>query len=117
MVHHSAIPALSSLLNVGDTKIITVALEGLENILKAGQGKSGDINDRIIEIFSECGGLERIEGLQDHANVNVYNRALKILTTYFNAEDEAGSSVAPVVQGGQYGFGGAPPAPPSGFNF
>ena len=45
---------------------------------------------------------------QDHANQNIYNRALKMLTTYFNAEDEMDSSVAPTVQGQQYGFGTGP---------
>lgn len=117
IVHHGAIPALCNLLNVADAKIITVALEGLENILKAGIEKPGEVNDRILEIFSECGGLEAIEGLQSHQNAGIYNRALKILEKYFNADDDE-STMAPVVEGSQYGFGGPSSAPqPGQFKF
>ena len=67
IVHNGTIPALCSILTVSDPKIITVALEGLENILKAGMERPGEINDRILEIFSDCGGIDKLEELQDHA--------------------------------------------------
>ena len=111
VVHHGAIPALCSLLNVHDSKIITVALEGLENILKTGVSSAPEINERILGIFDECQGTEKIELLQDADNPNIYNRALKILETYFSIEDGCESSaVAPQVQGQQFSFGNDPNA-------
>jgi hypothetical protein len=99
LVQQGAVAGLCNLLTAADAKIITVVLEGLENILKAGLQRPGPVNEHIIRLFSECGGIEKIEALQDHANTSVYQRALKLLTTYFNAEEEPGSSVAPSVQG------------------
>jgi importin subunit alpha-6/7 len=114
IIHHGAVPALCSLLTVSDTKIVTVALEGLENMLKAGVQRQGQINDRILEMFDECGGITKLEELQDHQNPNIYNRALKIITTYFNGEDEEATAVAPTVQGNQYVFGSGSSAGASG---
>jgi importin subunit alpha-6/7 len=47
LVHQGAVPPLCALLNVSDVKVVTVALEGLENILKAGQATSQEVFDRI----------------------------------------------------------------------
>lgn len=105
VVYHGAISALCTLLNVSDVKIITVALEGLENILKAGKLRP-DFNDRILEYFNECEGVDKIENLQEHQNQNIYNRAVKILENYFHAEEEQTSAVTPQVQGNVFGFGG-----------
>lgn len=111
IVHQNAIPALCTLLDVKDSKIIAVALEGLENILKTGMQSPLELNQRILEIFDECGGTEKIESLQDADNPSIYQRALKILTAYFSVEDgEESSAVAPQVQGNHFSFGGNPGA-------
>ena len=69
--------------------------------------------DRIIEIVNDCGGLSAIEDLQSHENINIYNRAVKVLETYFGGEEEEASEIVPDVVTGaggnqQFGFGGAP---------
>ena len=43
LVYSGCIPPLCDLLNVADAKIVTVALEGLENILKVGESKMRDL--------------------------------------------------------------------------
>ncbi len=111
---------------------MTVALEGLENILKASQAtQNTEIFERVVGIISEAGGLNAIEELQNHENTGVYQRAVKMLETYFGGEEEEESTaiVPDVVQQGgmqQFAFGGnnmggaggtMPPPPPGGFRF
>jgi len=36
----------------------------------------------------ECGGLDKLEQLQQHEDQHVYERAVHILDKYFGAEDE-----------------------------
>jgi len=75
--------AFCGLLDLLDPKIILVALEGLENILKVSKTLQEDKWGVMIE---NCGGLNQIEALQDHENTDVYAKALKILETYFGAD-------------------------------
>lgn len=94
---------MCELLRVSDAKIVTVALEGIENILKAGASFTSrpDIIQQIVTIVEEAGGLQRIEDLQNHDSLPIYERAVKILETYFCAEEET-------EEAGQFGY----PAPP-----
>jgi importin subunit alpha-1 len=59
-----AIPPLCSLLRVADVKVVTVSLEGLENILRAAVASGDVIFSRITNRFADCGGLNFIEELQ-----------------------------------------------------
>lgn len=129
IVQQGAMGPLCNLLDVKDTKIVTVALEGIENILKVGlQAANGNHqNNPMAEMVADNDGLTRIEELQNHENHNIYQRAVKIIETYFGGEEEDEGAVAPqVVQGGvggtsQFGFGTGPQGgggPPGGvFNF
>jgi len=114
IVKQGAIPPLCDLLKVQDTKIVTVALEGLENILKVGAvaGAMENVNN-MATLVNDCGGVSKIEELQNHENHNVYQRAVKILENYFGAVDEDATAIAPAVLGedpsgasSQYSFGG-----------
>jgi importin subunit alpha-2 len=120
LASQGAINPLCQLLSVADAKVITVALEGLENILRTASAAGDVIFQRTISNVSECGGLNLIEELQNHDNQAIYQRSLKILETYFGAEEVAESELAPqVAEGGaQYQFGGgAPQGPPGGYTF
>lgn len=130
LVNQGAIPPMCDLLGVADTKIVTVALEGIENILKMGLAAANGGPNPMAALVSECNGLSLIEDLQNHENVSLYEKAVKILVTYFAAEEEAEDhAIAPqVVQQGQqqqFGFGaqsngalGGMGGPPGGvFNF
>lgn len=107
------IPPLCKLLNVADTRVVTVALEGLENIFRVAMGAGPVINDRVQQIVQDCGGLTNIEELQNHENNTIYQRAVKILETYFGGEEEEDQgdmipAVAP--NASQFTFGQAPPS-------
>ena len=68
LVQQGAIPPLCSLLSLHDAKVITVALEGLENILKVAQ--TANVIDRIVQIVTDCGGIPCIEGKSCHGHLN-----------------------------------------------
>lgn len=109
LVHQGCIPPLCDLLGVGDPKIVTIALEGLENILKVGLSDSamnGGHNDMARHI-AEADGLTKIEDLQQHSNNDIYEKCIRILETYFGVdEEEEMPSLAPGMEGNQFTFGG-----------
>ena len=66
--YSGCIKPLCDLLEVKDAKVVIVALEGLENILRAGeQQKTNDIND-VATMIDEADGVSKIQALQYHAN-------------------------------------------------
>jgi importin subunit alpha-1 len=90
LVELNVISPLCDLLNIGDTKIIEVSLNGLDNILKFGQHESklnGLPNPYAYKI-EECGGLDKIEYLQSHQNEKIYKKAFHIIEQYFSQEEE-----------------------------
>jgi len=96
------IPPLCHMLTVQDAKVITVALEGLENFLKAGMSTANPI---VVELIVDCGGHEQIENLQNHPNEKIYKRSQTILDKYFVLEEEDGD-IKPDIVGNSYAFGG-----------
>eukprot|EP00735_Rhodelphis_limneticus_P006324 TRINITY_DN18714_c0_g1::TRINITY_DN18714_c0_g1_i1::g.20471::m.20471 TRINITY_DN18714_c0_g1::TRINITY_DN18714_c0_g1_i1::g.20471 ORF type:complete len:531 (+),score=204.84,sp/Q9SLX0/IMA1B_ORYSJ/60.04/0.0,Arm/PF00514.18/1.8e+02,Arm/PF00514.18/1.3e-10,Arm/PF00514.18/2.8e-12,Arm/PF00514.18/3.2e-10,Arm/PF00514.18/2.2e-07,Arm/PF00514.18/3.6e-08,Arm/PF00514.18/2.3e-12,Arm/PF00514.18/2.3e-11,Arm/PF00514.18/6.2e-06,HEAT_2/PF13646.1/0.058,HEAT_2/PF13646.1/3.3e-08,HEAT_2/PF13646.1/0.00023,HEAT_2/PF13646.1/0.00 len=96
LVQQSCIRPLCELLKFPEPKIVKVALEGLENILKVGeqmkqaQFEAGnkEANNPYAEYVESAGGLDKIEELQIHSNKDIYNVAMKILETYFGLEDD-----------------------------
>jgi importin subunit alpha-6/7 len=108
LVQQGCIRPLCDLLTVSDPKIVTIALEGLENILKVGDedAKNTGGQNPMAVFISEADGLNKIEELQQHSNNDIYERCIKILETYFGVEDEEEmAEIAPSMQGDQFGFG------------
>jgi len=70
-----------------DNKIIQVALDGLENILRVGEADRGDppqpgsINKYALFI-EEANGMEKIHDCQQNANQDIYKKAYHIIDTY-----------------------------------
>jgi hypothetical protein len=118
LVSQGCIKPLCDLINCSDARIVTVALEGLENILKVGEADRGD-NMEAPNVFAqyidEAEGLEKIESLQNHTNDDIYQKAMRLLETYFGLEDDDAQNLMPEVQGDQFAFGAG--APTGGFNF
>ncbi|KAJ1687667.1 hypothetical protein LUZ63_019057 [Rhynchospora breviuscula] len=123
LVAQGCIKPLCDLLVCPDPRIVIVCLEGLENILKVGETDKNttDVN-MFAQMIDDAEGLEKIENLQSHENAEIYEKAVKILETYWLEEEDGEESG---VQGadGQAGFhfgGGAnqPQVVPSGgYNF
>merc|ERR1739846_235266 len=112
LVAQGCIPPLCDLLTVMDSKIVQVALNGLENILRFGEQESkttGGPNPYAV-IIEEVFGLDKIEFLQSHENMEIYQKAFDIIERYFGSEDDADSKVAPQVtnEGQQFQFNPAP---------
>lgn len=86
LVECGAIHSLSNLLDVEDANIISVTLEGLENILEMGENKK--LRDNLptnpyVHLFEECDSVHKIDALQDRKVDNICNKAWKILYKYF----------------------------------
>ncbi|CAN1859052.1 Importin subunit alpha-1b [Linum perenne] len=124
LVSEGCIRPLCDLLVCPDPRIVTVCLEGLENILKVGEadknmGISGNIN-AFAQMIDDSEGTEKIENLQSHDNNDIYEKAVKLLETYWLEDDvdavASGDNNAPAQTGFNFG-GNEPPVPSGGFNF
>jgi len=92
LIQQGCIRPLCDLLKVLDPKIITIALESLETILKIGvedmRMTCATYNEMAV-LISEHEGLDRIEVLQMHPMTEIYNRCISILETYYGIEEES----------------------------
>ena len=116
LVARGCIPPLCDLLTVQDKKIVRVALEGLENILKVGESamrEKGLPENPCAQHVENAGGLDKIDALQQHEDVGIYEKSLKILERYFGAVDDQQEAGPAVGAAGTFGFGG-PAAPHAG---
>lgn len=142
LVDQGCIGPLCDLLTVMDSKIVQVALNGLENILRLGDQDSknhGGPNTYAV-LIEECygifcsvckmnnhlcntlfwliSGLDKIEFLQSHENIDIYQKAFEIIQNYFGT-DEEDVRVAPAVDSDQqqYHFSADQSVPMGGFHF
>ena len=121
LASQGAIKPLCDLLGVQDSRIISVALEALDNLLKVGQADStasGTDENEYATLVEEAEGLDKLEDLQSHANDDIYQRAVKILEAYFGEDDEDddAENLAPACDSEAYTFGLQAAAPAfSGF--
>ncbi|KAI4310932.1 hypothetical protein MLD38_035875 [Melastoma candidum] len=121
LVSQGCMKPLCDLLICPDPRIVTVCLEGLENILKVGEaeknlGNSGDVNI-YAQMIEDVEGLEKIENLQSHDNTEIYEKAVKILETYWLEEDDEAPPADASQPGLQFGGSELPPIPTGGFKF
>ncbi|KAK2071710.1 hypothetical protein P8C59_006114 [Phyllachora maydis] len=122
LVSQGCIKPLCDLLACPDNKIIQVALDGLENILKVGDldkqaaGDGPDSINRYALFIEECGGMEKIHECQTNANEEIYMKAYNIIEKYFSDDEEGADDGLANANAQQFGFG-ANGAQQGGFNF
>uniref|UniRef100_H2XPB4 Importin subunit alpha n=2 Tax=Ciona intestinalis TaxID=7719 RepID=H2XPB4_CIOIN len=106
LVNNNCIPPLCDLLGAQDARIILVALNGLDNILRLGkQEAQGSGANEFGNIVEECGGLDKIESLQSHQNQDVYQKSFDVIENYFGCEDEdLGLAPAVDTESNQFSF-------------
>merc|ERR1711972_894229 len=117
LVELGCIKPMVDLLSVSDAKIIGVALEALENILKVGRQKQSEqgLSDNPFALLVEqADGLQKIESLQEDPNEDVYQKAMKILENYFPLEDDD-AEIAEDMGNNNFQFGAQ--VPQGGFSF
>ncbi|KAG9130648.1 hypothetical protein Leryth_011912 [Lithospermum erythrorhizon] len=122
LANQGCIKPLCDLLICPDPRIVTVCLEGLENILKVGEadkemGLNGGVN-LFAQAVDECEGIDKIENLQTHDNNEIYEKAIKLLEKYWAEEEDQDIAADGVDSNQQFNFGNNQPnLPPGGFNF
>jgi len=69
--------------------VIKIALNGLENILKAGDqlARQTKTVNQYANLIEECSGEEKLEILQAHKNTYINQKALEILECFFAVEE------------------------------
>ncbi|XP_047044607.1 importin subunit alpha-1b [Lolium rigidum] len=120
LVAQGCIKPLCDLLICPDPRIVTVCLEGLENILKVGEAEknlgAGDVNN-YAQMIDDAEGLEKIENLQSHDNTEIYEKAVKMLESYWLEEEDEAMPSGENPQNG-FNFGNQQNSAPSGgYNF
>ncbi|KAF8474004.1 importin subunit alpha-1 [Kalaharituber pfeilii] len=121
LVQQGCIKPLCDLLACMDNKIIQVALDGLENILKVGEMDKSN-NQQNVNLYAmyieEAGGMEKIHQAQSNANEEIYMKAYNIIEKYFSDEDDETAAeiqgLAPQQAGETFNFGAQQTG---GFNF
>ncbi|CAA9999539.1 unnamed protein product [Nesidiocoris tenuis] len=91
---------------------LLLVLDGLNNMLKM----AGTQVEHIASAIEECGGLDRIETLQNHENVDIYKLAYDIIERYFS-EDDDDVNVAPTTADGGFQFDPSTSIPSEGYKF
>jgi len=114
LVSQGVIAPFCGLLSCKDTQVVQVVLDGINNLLKM----AGADLESITGMIEECGGLDKIESLQNHENVEIYKLAYEIIEQYFSEDVEEDANLAPQMGEGGFQFnpqagagGGAEGAP------
>merc|ERR1719411_1378917 len=89
LVHQQAIPPLCALFGSSNSRIVMVALEGIENILRVGANeasKNPDGRNRHADLVEECNGVDKLEALQskEDVEVEIYEKAAFLVKKYFD---------------------------------
>ncbi|RVX70730.1 Importin subunit alpha [Exophiala mesophila] len=126
LVSQGCIKPLCDLLACPDNKIIQVALDGLENILKVGEMDKEAADARAPEaqvnryalFIEEVGGMEKIHDCQNNANEEIYMKAYNIIERYFSDDEDAGADIEELApQANATGFTLGSNQPQGQFNF
>ncbi|XP_064615874.1 importin subunit alpha-4-like [Liolophura sinensis] len=113
VVGKGVIAPFCNLLGVKDTQVVNVVLDGLNNILKM----AGEDTEGICTMIEECGGLDKIEHLQNHENEEIYKLAYEIIDHYFSDEPDEDPNLMPQASNEGYQFDPNSQIPREGFKF
>ncbi|RWS25241.1 importin subunit alpha-3-like protein [Leptotrombidium deliense] len=114
LVNYNVIEPMCNLLNVKDVQVVHVVLDGIRNILKV----AGTQFYSIAAEIEKCGGLDKIEQLQNHENEDIYKLAYEIIDQYFSDDNDEDPSLMPKMNDeGGFQFEPQSQVPNEGFNF
>ncbi|CAG2054088.1 unnamed protein product [Timema podura] len=104
-----------NLLDSKDGKTVQVVLDGVSNILQTAD-KMNEV-ERVAIMIEECGGLDKLEALQNHENEAIYQKALNIIDNFFSESEPLDPNTAPSEVNGQLDFSSTNSVPDGGFSF
>uniref|UniRef100_A0A1B6DZ56 Importin subunit alpha n=1 Tax=Clastoptera arizonana TaxID=38151 RepID=A0A1B6DZ56_9HEMI len=110
LIQEGVIPPFCALLSCKDTQVIQVILDGINNMLKM----AGNQVEALANMIEECEGLDKIENLQNHENIDIYKLAYDIIEQFFS-EGEEDANLAPQTTEGGFQFDTTVPS--EGFKF
>ncbi|RWS15915.1 importin subunit alpha-3-like protein [Dinothrombium tinctorium] len=113
LVNENVIEPMCNLLGVKDVQVVHVVLDGIRNILKT----AGKNFYSIAADIEKCGGLDKIEHLQNHENEDIYKLAYEIIDQYFSDDNDEDPSLMPKTDAGGFQFDPHSQLPNEGFNF
>ncbi|KDR10659.1 importin subunit alpha-3 [Zootermopsis nevadensis] len=113
LIQEGVIPPFCNLLNCKDTQVIQVVLDGINNMLKM----AGPQVEQLANMIEECGGLDKIEILQNHENVEIYKLAYEIIEQYFSEDVEDVPTLVPQSSDAGFQFDPNTSIPSEGFKF
>ncbi|XP_026480643.1 importin subunit alpha-3 isoform X2 [Ctenocephalides felis] len=111
LIQEGVIPPFCELLSCKDTQVINVVLDGINNMLKM----AGHEAEQIANMIEECSGLDKIETLQNHENVEIYKLAYDIIEQYFS--EDVNPRLAPQPGDAGFQFDPSTSIPSEGFKF
>jgi hypothetical protein len=85
LAEQGVIQPVIGMLSSQESRLLQICLECVSNLLRAGEMEDG--SNPCATYIEECGGLDVIEGLQQHENAEVYNKALKIIERFFSGDE------------------------------
>ncbi|XP_022918683.1 importin subunit alpha-3 [Onthophagus taurus] len=113
LIRAGVIPPFCDLLTCKDAQVIQVVLDGIINMLKM----AGPDVEQLCAMIEECNGLDKIENLQNHDNIEIYKLAYDIIENYFNGDIDDDPSIVPSPGVADFEFGTATNVPNEGFKF
>lgn len=115
IVRLGALPPMVGMLSVYDSKIIKVALEGIENFLRVAKEAGETTMNYVIEIIVSCDGVTKIEDLAEHDNHDIFEHSQRIIELYLGGEDEEEEALTPqITDNNQFSFTPQQQPPPDG---
>ena len=82
LVEAGSIKTLCDLIAISDVKVILELIKVFDGMLMVGD----KIGKDYVRLFYECGGIEKIEELQQHKNDDVYGETVMFLEKFFSTE-------------------------------
>ena len=86
IIDEGIVEIICSLLKEKNTKILSISIEALGNLLIFGKKNSVNGRNFIVEKIENCGAEDDLVNLQYHSLDIVYQKALYILENYFDTE-------------------------------
>lgn len=82
LIREGVIPPFCNLLTCADTQVIQIVLDGISNMLKL----AGPQVEGLANMIEECGGVDKIEALQNHENSEIYKLAYDIIENFYSED-------------------------------